>query len=116
MKKVSLFITALMLGLTLTTTAGTPKGETKEPKKAEASVASATSVNLHWYKVTYNATYPNGAILSETDFEDVGEKEDITSPCPAGNNQDCLRAFEDELQAFPETMLPSSEDARIRKQ
>ncbi|ULT38769.1 hypothetical protein KRR40_27245 [Niabella defluvii] len=114
MKKL-LFSAALTMGFAAVSFAGSPKGNTKEatPTKAEATSQTQT---LHWYQVTYNATYPNGAILNAGDYEDTGEKSEIVSPCEPGNNQDCLRGFAEELQTFPETTLPSSANERIQKQ
>lgn len=114
MKKI-IFFAALVMGFATVSIAGTPNSH-KEATigKSEASIKSAS---LYWYTVTYNATYPNGAILSEDDkLDQEGEKSEIVSPCSPGNNQDCLRGFADELQVFPETTTPSNEDERIRKQ
>lgn len=112
MKKL-LFSAALLMGFAVVSFAGNPKGESKN--SSESAAKSQTQV-LHWYQVTYNASYPDGAILSANDYEDTGEKSEIVSPCDPGNNQDCLRGFTQELQTFPETTVPSSEDEKIRKQ
>lgn len=93
MKKI-LLSAALLMGLSTAVFAGTPKGEAKEPKKAE--VSSNTSTNLVWYKVTYDAAHPSGYIPAGRAPEitaDKAEAEELNL-CPDGASYDCLRGFE----------------------
>jgi hypothetical protein len=101
MKKIILSAALLMAAATLSF-AGTPKGETKEAKTetpTEAKTEAGTS--RLWYVVTYNATYPNGAILSSSDLYDQGEISEIDSPCNPGTVKDCLRGFTTAPPSFP---------------
>ena len=104
MKKIILSA-ALLMGFAVVSFAGTPKdGNTVNDNSGEAKQ------NLVWYKVTYNATYPQGAVLSSSDLVDEGEESEIDSPCDDGTQRDCLRGFS-AAPSFPST---SNGDGQIK--
>jgi hypothetical protein len=73
---------------------------------------AAPKVSYYWYKVTYNSSYPSGAILSSADFYVQDQKANVSSPCDPGAVSDCLRGFSSQLSSFPST---SSGADRIQK-
>lgn len=103
MKKI--IFSALLMGFVVVSFAGNPK----DAKNTNGTEAKAKQ-NLVWYKVTYNATYPNGAVLSSADYVDEGEESQISSPCDEGTQRDCVRGFSS-APSFPTT---SNGDGQIK--
>ncbi len=79
-------MTALMLGLTVTVFAGTPKGETKDPKKAEAA-ANTSGSSFYWYDVQYDAFGQPYVPAGSTPTQ--GERDKVEGECELGNDKLC---------------------------
>lgn len=90
MKKL-FFSAALLMGFAAVSFAGNPK----DAKNTNGTEAKAKQ-NLVWYKVTYDATHPQGYIPSGTAIEATGDRSEAEAleTCPEGSNFDCLRGFE----------------------
>ncbi|MDQ3683719.1 MAG: hypothetical protein M3352_11720 [Bacteroidota bacterium] len=71
--------------------------------------SKSPNMSLHWYEVTYNEQYPDGVILELEDFYVQAEKGQVTSPCDAGTNLDCLRGFSSPISSVPNTSLGSDQ-------
>ena len=104
-------MTALMLGLTVTVFAGTPKGETKDPKKAEAS--TATSASLYWYDVQYDAS--NNPFVSASTTPTQGERENVEGECEPGDEKLCKVGYST-AQTLPINNLQGAEDQITRSE
>jgi hypothetical protein len=107
-------IIALVMGLSFSASAGTPKVEAKDAKTEKPALKSETNEpTLYWYEVSYDDPgHPDGYIKENTDVFDVGEKSNISNPCASGNAKDCLRGFATELTTFP---VYSGGDGEIRR-
>jgi len=72
--------------------------------------ADSKLTSLYWYAVTYNATYPNGIVMSSSDIRFGGAPQtqpyaDANDGC-SGVNKHCIRGFSSTLGSFPNTSAP----------
>lgn len=112
MKKLSLFITALMLGLTATAFAGNPKGEAKELKGVETT-ASTNSSSMYWYDVQYDAS--NNPFVSAGTTPTQGERENVEGECEPGDEKLCKVGYST-AQTLPINNLQGAEDQITRSE
>jgi hypothetical protein len=94
------FVVLLMAGLTAFSV-----NLKKEP-------ASTNLDTFYWYAVTYNASHPDGAVLSSADSRFSGVEQtqtyaDSNDGC-SGTAKDCLRGFSSPLSSFPSEIAPNS--------
>ncbi|HEY8661297.1 MAG TPA: hypothetical protein VIL78_19845 [Hanamia sp.] len=68
---------------------------------ANNNTTNIKNTSLYWYEVTYDATHLNGYIPSADDFYVQSEKNQVSSPCDAGVDKDCLRGFTSAITTFP---------------
>lgn len=88
---------ALVMGLSFSASAGTPKGEARELKAEVTRNEKSTNSPLLWYIVSYDnpSAYPNGYVKAGTPVAYNGERSgaEAMEICPDGNTLDCLRGF-----------------------